>query len=353
MEKASYKNPALSPKERAKDLLGRMTTEEKAAQMDMIRGVELATKVHEAHFCAVDEASDFYWDKVEQSIGKRGMGFVHDVYSVPAVLNRLQKYMVEETRLGIPCIFTGEALHGLSWPGATVFPMPIALGAAFDPALTKEVGHAIAAETRSLGIHEILAPNLDLARELRWGRVEETFGEESPSGRLPVSFPKNVGCLPCYYSMLPGGSPAYLEGERKERFAFGFGLSYTTFAYSDLQAVQTGGPCDWQVSLTVENTGGMAADEVVQLYVEDVYSSVVTPEKLLQGFRRISLAPGEKKRVVFSLDFDSFKLFNKKYEWVVEAGKFRIMAGAGSRDIRLTTDIRIEENIGLCTQKNS
>lgn len=175
----NYKNPSLPVEERVKDLLSRMTLEEKAAQMDMIRGVELAEKVHKAHFCAVDENSGFQWDKVRESCGERGMGFVHDVYSVPAVLNRLQKYMVEETRLGIPCIFTGEALHGLSYPGATVFPMPINLGAAFDPGLTQEVGAAIAAETRSLGIHEILAPNLDLAREPRWGRVEETFGEDT------------------------------------------------------------------------------------------------------------------------------------------------------------------------------
>ncbi len=177
MEK--YRDASLPVEERVADLLDRMTLAEKVAQMDMIRGVELATKVHEAHFCAVDPESDFYWDKVEKSFGKKGMGFIHDVYSVPSVLNKLQKYMVEETRLGIPCIFTGEALHGLSYPGAMVFPMPINLGATFHPELTKEVGHAIAAETRSLGIHEILAPNLDVAREPRWGRVEETFGEDT------------------------------------------------------------------------------------------------------------------------------------------------------------------------------
>ena len=177
MEK--YKDNTLSPTERARDLLSRMTLEEKAAQTDMIRGVELATKVHEAHFCAIDEHSDFYWDRVEKNFGTKGIGFIHDVYSVPAVLNRLQHYLVEKTRLGIPCIFTGEALHGLSWPGATIFPMPIAMGATFDPEMTKAVGRGIASETRSLGIHEILAPNLDLAREPRWGRVEETFGEDT------------------------------------------------------------------------------------------------------------------------------------------------------------------------------
>ena len=872
MEK--YKDTSLSAKERAQDLLSRMTLEEKVAQMDMIRGVELATKVHEAHFCAVDEKSDFYWDKVKESFGDRGMGFVHDVYSSPAVLNKLQKYLVEETRLGIPCIFTGEALHGLSYPGACIFPMPIAMGASFDPALTKEVGHAIAAETRSLGIHEILAPNLDLAREPRWGRVEETFGEDtylssqmayaivtgeqgddisapdavmaepkhycvhgipeggtncsparvgvrevesaylpvfeagikkagacnamasyncidgeavinsehylrevlkdrfglrgyvradfgavnrlththhiakdnqeamklaveagldvqgfdysntewesglidlvksgqmaesvideavlrilnmkfelglfehpytdeenyknvvrcekhkdisyrvaqeglvllqnengvlplaknvntiavlgpssnlqregsyasvpygyhmnsvyeeirdragknckvlqadgcgitendvtvipqswypdgveleyyandhfagepvgydkanlikfnwilakphrdlefkgysvrmktkmkvntheftddeqivgrlafttndtvevlvdgetviqsggenkqqlpacpftfvngqtyeieiryvcdvngnnvtlsidhhgedieravelakqsdvvvlvcgdnkitsgegmdrcdlklygkqqelirqvcavnkptilvlengkpvdlswekehvdailvawfggelgakaivdalfgdiSPAGRLPISFPKSVGHLPCYYSALPGGSPFYLEGTRRELFPFGHGLSYTEFAYSDLKVENLGAPYDYRVSATVKNIGAVASDEVVQLYINDICTSVVTPELLLQGFERIHLNAGEEKEVSFTLNFDSFKLLNKKFEWVVEPGEFSIMVGAFCRDIRLEETIVI------------
>lgn len=874
MEKMKYRDSGLTPEERAEDLLGRMTLEEKVAQMDMIRGVELATKVHQAHFCAVDENSDFYWDKVEKSIGGRGMGFVHDVYSVPAVLNKLQRYLVEETRLGIPCIFTGEALHGLSWPGAMVFPMPINMGATFHPELTKEVGHAIAAETRSLGIHEILAPNLDLAREPRWGRVEETFGEDTylssrmayaivtgeqgedisapdaimaepkhycvhgipegglncaparvgirevetaylpvfetgikeagaynamasyncidgeavigskhylrevlkgryglrgyvradfgavsrlkhahhmsrdnkesiemavnagldvqgfdfpneewqnslvelvregrirqetidesvrrilrakfalglfehpytdearyrdvvrcprhkeisyqvareslvmlqnrgnllplsresssiavigpssgtqrigsyssvpwgykvaslyeeikkkvgdrgtvrqadgcgitehdvevipadwfpegirmeyyanaslegepvgtgqasmvkfnwilakphralefkgysvrmsmrmkvnahdfseadsfagrlvfttqdsvrvwvddkciieswgddkqqfpacdfvfrdgaehdvvveyacdvnghdlslcvdchgddldravsiaadsdvvvlvcgdnkvtsgegmdrctlelhgrqrelirrvaglgkptvlilengkpvdlsyetehmdsilvawfggefgaraiadvlfgevnPSGRLPISFPKSVGHLPCYYTMLPGGSPAYLEGDRHALFEFGHGLSYTSFAYSDLRVSKGEGPYAYTAQVKVANVGDMAGDEVVQLYVEDLHSSVVTPEKTLQGFQRISLEPGEGREVEFVLDFDSFKLLDRNYEWVVEPGEFRIMVGASSRDIRQEMVIEI------------
>ena len=165
--------------QRVEALLQKMTLEEKAAQMDMIRGVALATRVHPAHFCALDDDSDFYWDQVEKYIGSRGIGFVHDAYGKPRTLNRLQRYFVEKTRLGIPCIFTGEALHGLSYPGAMSFPMPINLGASFDPALTEEVGAAIAAEARALGIHEILAPNLDIARDPRWGRMEETFGEDT------------------------------------------------------------------------------------------------------------------------------------------------------------------------------
>ena len=169
----------MSVSSRVEALLAKMTLEEKVAQTDMIRGVTLATRVHPMNHCAVREDSDFYWDRVDRWIGPRGIGFVHDVYSIPKVLNRLQRYFVEKTRLGIPCIFTGEALHGVSWPGASIFPMPIGLGAAFDPELTQEIGHAIAAETRALGLHEILAPNLDVARDPRWGRMEETFGEDT------------------------------------------------------------------------------------------------------------------------------------------------------------------------------
>lgn len=173
-----YRDTSQPVEKRVEDLLGKMTLEEKIAQMDMMRGVELATKVHPAHFCSIDEDSDFQWEKTAQRLGEKGIGFVHDAYAPPYVLNRLQRYFVEETRLGIPCIFTGEALHGLSYPGATIYPVPLALGATFHPELVKEIGHQIAAETRSLGICEILAPNLDLARDPRWGRMEETFGED-------------------------------------------------------------------------------------------------------------------------------------------------------------------------------
>lgn len=201
----------MSTAQRVERLLNQMTLEEKAAQMDMIRGVTMATRVHPAHFCSLDDASDFDWAQVERFIGPNGIGFVHDVYGKPQALNRLQRYFVEKTRLGIPCIFTGEALHGLSYPGAMSFPMPISLGAAFDPTLTEAVGAAIAAEARALGIHEILAPNLDVARDPRWGRMEETFGEDTfLCGRMAsaivrgeqgdnVGAPDKVVCEPKHY----------------------------------------------------------------------------------------------------------------------------------------------------------
>lgn len=201
----------MSISERIELLLNRMTLREKAAQMDMIRGVPLATKVHPAHFCAVQDDSDFRWDRVEAKLADRGIGFVHDVYGSPAVINKLQRYMVEKTRLGIPAIITGESLHGLSCPGATSFPMPINWGATFDPDLVRDIGRAIGTECRALGVHEILAPNLDVARDPRWGRVEETFGEDtylcSVMGRALIegeqgenlNRPDTVVCEPKHY----------------------------------------------------------------------------------------------------------------------------------------------------------
>lgn len=167
------------------------------------------------------------------------------------------------------------------------------------------------------------------------------FGDVSPSGKLPVSFPKSVGHLPCYYTMLPGGSSSYLEGERRALFEFGYGLSYTSFAYSGLQVVKGKEPYAYSVRVKVSNTGKVAGDEVAQLYVEDMYSSVVTPCRLLQGFQRISLEPGEEKEVEFTLGYDSFRMLDQNYEWVVEPGEFRIMVGASSRDIRQETVVMV------------
>ena len=126
-----YKNSALSPEERAEDLLSLMTLEEKVAQIDILRGVEYATVPSTLNHCCIHESSDVEYEKFEKTVGDHGIGFIHDSYTIPAVFNKFQKYLVEKTRLGIPCIFTGEALHGISFPGATIFPVPLGLGASF------------------------------------------------------------------------------------------------------------------------------------------------------------------------------------------------------------------------------
>ena len=164
--------------------------------------------------------------------------------------------------------------------------------------------------------------------------VEALLGKINPGGRLPFSLPRKSGMIPCYYSMLPGKSNDYFEGDGSALYPFGFGLSYTTFAYSDLKLTRTG-ETDVDVSVTVENTGDRTGDEVVQIYVDDSESSVVTPPLLLKAFRRVTLSPGEKQTLHFHLDKNAFRLMNAKYEWVVEPGKFRICAASSSRDIRL------------------
>lgn len=189
--KEIYRDPTRPVPERVEDLLSRMTPEDKAAQTDMISGVTVATKPSKIHGCSVEPDTGYDWKKLKEIYGDSSVGVVHDNYSTPRAANTIQKYFVEHTRLGIPVLFTGEALHGISGTRGTIFPVPLALGSTFDKALVNEVGSAIGSETRSLGIQEILAPNLDVARDIRWGRTEETFGEDTYlSSRMAVSIVK-------------------------------------------------------------------------------------------------------------------------------------------------------------------
>lgn len=130
----------------------------------------------------------------------------------------------------------------------------------------------------------------------------------------------------------------FMEGRKDALYPFGHGLSYTIFSYDDL-TIQKTGAYDVTVSCVVKNTGSVDSDEVVQLYLDDVDSSVVTPPMLLKGFQRIHLKAGESKNVTFRLDYDSFKLMDIRYQWVVEPGKFRILVGAASNDIRLEGEV--------------
>lgn len=170
--------------------------------------------------------------------------------------------------------------------------------------------------------------------------VEALTGDINPGGKLPYSLPRKSGMIPCYYSMLPGRSNNYIEGDGISLYPFGHGLSYTTFEYSDLVLEKTG-DSDVNVKVTVNNTGSVSGDETVQIYVDDCESSVVTPPLLLKAFKRVTLAPGEKQTLEFNLDYTSFRLMNAKYEWTLEHGKFRICAASSSRDIRLESFITL------------
>jgi beta-glucosidase len=166
------------------------------------------------------------------------------------------------------------------------------------------------------------------------------LGNVNPGGKLPFSLPRRSTMIPCYYSMLPGASNEYYEGRGDALYPFGFGLSYTTFEYKDITLEKTG-DTDVKVRVTVKNTGDVAGDEVVQIYVEDCESSVVTPRVLLKDFKRVTLAPLEEKTVEFNLGYNAFRLMNQAYEWVVEPGTFKIYAGSSSRDLHLSAEIEL------------
>lgn len=165
------------------------------------------------------------------------------------------------------------------------------------------------------------------------------FGDYTPGGKLPITFPRFVGQLPLYYNHLPTGRGYdYIDMSGTPLFPFGYGLSYTTFEYSNLRVtpkrISSSGKVT--ISLDVTNTGSYKGDEVVQLYIHDVVASVARPVKELKGFKRISLVPGETKKVTFSLSAKQLGFYNANMKFVVEPGEFDVMIGSSSEDIRLT-----------------
>jgi beta-glucosidase-like glycosyl hydrolase len=165
------------------------------------------------------------------------------------------------------------------------------------------------------------------------------FGDYNPAGRLPITVPRNVGQLPDYYYQKPSARRGYLGSSTTPLFPFGWGLSYTTFTYSGLRLAPAtiGIAGETKVSVDVTNTGKVRGDEVVQLYIRDEVSSVTRPIKELRGFRRITLEPGERKTVDFTLGFDELSFFNRDMLPVVEPGTFKIMVGGNSVDLVETT----------------
>lgn len=180
------------------------------------------------------------------------------------------------------------------------------------------------------------------------------FGDYNPGGKLTVTFPKTVGQIPFNFpakpaSQVDGGKNPGPDGNMSRvngaLYPFGYGLSYTTFEYSDIQiSPKVITPNETAtVTLKVTNTGDMAGDEVVQLYTRDVLSSVTTYEKNLAGFERVHLQPGETKEVKFTIDRKHLELLDADMKWVVEPGEFVVMAGSSSEDIRQTTVLNVED----------
>lgn len=159
------------------------------------------------------------------------------------------------------------------------------------------------------------------------------FGDYNPGGRLAVTFPKTVGQIPFAFPFKPGSDEKATIGVWGALYPFGYGLSYTTFAYQDLD-IKVNGP-EVTVRCTVTNTGDRTGDEVVQLYLTDDVSSVTTYTKVLRGFERITLAPGESRSLTFTLGPREMGLWDKDMRFTVEPGSFTVGVGASSQDIRL------------------
>jgi len=181
------------------------------------------------------------------------------------------------------------------------------------------------------------------------------FGDYNPSGKLTTTFPQVVGQIPLYYNHKNTGRPfggqqedkyksRYLDVSNEPLYPFGYGLSYTTFAYDNLRLsaneLQPGD--NLEVLVSVSNTGAVDGEEVVQLYVQDKVASVTRPLKELKGFTKVMLKAGEKKDISFSISMDNLKFYDINMNYVTEPGDFTIMVGGNSRDV-ITADFQLTD----------
>lgn len=186
--------------------------------------------------------------------------------------------------------------------------------------------------------------------------ADVVFGKYNPSGKLPVSFPRSMGQIPLFYSQTNTGRPynnepdklylsSYIDEQNSPRYAFGYGLSYTKFNYSDLKldknTISTGDSVC--VSFKLTNTGNYAGEEVTQLYLRDEVASVVRPIKELKDFTKVMLQPGESRVISFVINKDKLSFYNKDLIWTAEPGNFRVMIGSASDDIRLKDSFVLKE----------
>lgn len=179
------------------------------------------------------------------------------------------------------------------------------------------------------------------------------FGDYNPSGKLPMSFPREEGQIPIYYNHFSTGRPsinedkvyksAYVDLPNTPRFPFGYGLSYTTFKYSDLKLSKSKMTSSGtiEVSATITNTGKYAGEEVVQLYLQDKFGSVVRPILELKDFQKIKLEVGESKTIKFVITNEKLSFYNKDLKWDSEPGDFELMIGSSSADIRLKSTFEL------------
>jgi len=181
------------------------------------------------------------------------------------------------------------------------------------------------------------------------------FGDCNPSGKLPISFPRNVGQVPIFYNHYNTGRPvtkptdiryksAYIDVQNEPQYAFGYGLSYTTFTYSNLKLSNTNPQNNEtvKISFTLTNTGKVMGEEVAQLYIQDAFASVVRPVKELKDFVKVKLKPGESKEITFELTSEKLAFYHEEKGWITEPGEFKVMVGTASNDIKLESSFELK-----------
>ncbi len=179
------------------------------------------------------------------------------------------------------------------------------------------------------------------------------FGDYSPSGRLPVSMPYDVGQIPIYYSRKPSSFREYIEYQAKPLFPFGYGLSYTEFRYSNLaiEPIEVNPFGYIKIAVDVENIGRFDAEETIQLYISKEYSSVTRPVKELKGFKKIFIKAGEKRRVVFTLPIEILAFYDRYMRLVIEPGEYIVMIGRSSEDIVLKGRFKVVGETAIVSER--
>lgn len=173
-----------------------------------------------------------------------------------------------------------------------------------------------------------------LGQETGYAVADVLLGHHNPGGKLPITVPRSAGHLPAFYNHKPSARRGYLFDDVSPLYAFGYGLSYTTFEISapKLAKKQIGRKDSTSVSVSVKNTGSRAGTETIQLYIRDLVSSVTRPVKELKGFQKVSLKPGESKTVSLEITPDSLSFYDINMDYLVEPGDFEVMVGNSSRD---------------------
>ncbi|TKC02310.1 glycoside hydrolase family 3 N-terminal domain-containing protein [Pedobacter cryotolerans] len=182
------------------------------------------------------------------------------------------------------------------------------------------------------------------------------YGDYNPAGKLPMTFPRDEGQIPIYYNHLSTGRPAkndqdtryrsaYLDMQNSPKFAFGHGLSYTTFDYADLKlsTKELSQQAKINISFTLKNTGKFDGEEVVQLYLQDKFASITRPVKELKDFQKVMLKQGESKTINFVIDKEKLSFYNQKLEWAAEPGDFKLMIGTASDQIKLESEFVLKD----------